>query len=308
MYVYIYTKSRKFCFVSLFVTMGKDQESLEQSRRSRKRYLDMFGGELPTSILKYDQRRRATDLAVNSRSYSASAEVVKNNFPGRFSRDFSSSGQGSRNGALSRFPQNVGEAIIKFYLGQESGVIVDPFAGHNSRMELVLGLGHKYVGGDICKQFVEDDNRIFKHLEGKKHITMGYSGLVDTQVPSAIVANWDARSLPVASNIADFIITSPPYWDIEFYDNSPGQLGLSSSYEHFLEEMAFVITESFRVLKPNCFCAYFINDFRKEGRFYPYHMHIAGLFKRAGFELWDCLIVDLNTSFLSIFFQPSCEA
>ena len=60
----------------------------------------------------------------------------------------------------------------------------------------------------------------------------------------------DARSMPeVADDSVDFVVTSPPYWDIKNY-RAKGQMGLGQSYEEYWAELGKVLSECRRVLRP----------------------------------------------------------
>ena len=65
--------------------------------------------------------------------------------------------------------------------------------------------------------------------------------------------------------------------------------------------MGQVVKENFRCLKRGAYAAYFINDFRKGNKFYPYHQHIMELGTTAGFDIHDMLIVDLGRGFGDVF-------
>ena len=85
----------------------------------------------------------------------------------------------------------------------------------------------------------------------------------------------DSRRLNQSpADTGDVTITSPPYYNIERYGDEQEQLGKAKTYEAFLEELGEVAKENCRVLKPGAFAAWFVNDFRKDWRFYPYHMDV----------------------------------
>lgn len=60
----------------------------------------------------------------------------------------------------------------------------------------------------------------------------------------------DARTMPeLADESVDFVVTSPPYWDIKDYRTS-GQMGLGQSYDEYRRELGTVLGECRRVLRP----------------------------------------------------------
>lgn len=267
---------------------GKTAESLAHSRMRRDAILRAFHGEVPQSIMAARKHGRDSDLGRGSYSMglNATEEQLK------VSKSFEISGVGGHSDKtfLSQFPQNVGRGVTLLY-SDPGATIFDPFAGHNSRMELVVKAGRHYVGNDISHEFMEWNRHEAKKLKRK------YPQY------SITLTEGDSRYLPlVKSNSADFTLTSPPYWNIEDYGDEPEQLGkLAGGYQGFLDGMQSVIKENYRILRPGSFCVYFINDFRRDGKFYPYHYDTMTMLMRAGFTLWDMMITDLGPNIRSAF-------
>ena len=110
-----------------------------------------------------------------------------------------------------------------------------------------------------------------------------------------------SAEIHLPNDSVDLIFTSPPYWDIEFYDESEKQAGYKKTYEQFLETMQSIMNECHRILKSDKYCVININDFRKDGKYYDYHNDISQLGKKAGFKIHDVVIVDWGTSIQSCF-------
>lgn len=81
---------------------------------------------------------------------------------------------------------------------------------------------------------------------------------------------------------------------MNFYGDEPEQLGKQSTYKEFLAGLGKVLKENFRVLKPGAFAVWFVNDFRKKGKFHLYHMDTVRLARKAGFTMHDLLVVDFG--------------
>lgn len=61
----------------------------------------------------------------------------------------------------------------------------------------------------------------------------------------------DARALDFLSDQSvHLVVTSPPYWTLKEYRDSPGQMGHIASYEKFIRELNRVWKHCFRVLVP----------------------------------------------------------
>lgn len=276
--------------------MAKTLEHLARSKEQREQIVERLGGEMPTSILRHNSTDKATDLLVeeSGRGYTDTGFAAKNpDHP--HAHLFKNSGMDVRCGALSRFPQNVGRVLLRLYT-KPGMTVVDPFAGHNSRMELCWRERLHYIGCDISREFMAANFKLRDML-----LAENADDMFADNAATITLHECDSRAMPVANNAGDFTITSPPYWDIEYYGDEMGQLGYNNSYDEFLRRLGKVAQENFRCLRSGSFCVWCINDFRKDGKFYSYHMHTAQLLRDAGFKQWDIAIIDLGNSMRAAF-------
>ena len=82
----------------------------------------------------------------------------------------------------------------------------------------------------------------------------------------------------------DFIITSPPYWNLKDYGESTEEVG-SGTYSEYIESLNQVWRECARVASDNAILAVNINSRRVKGRLYPIAFDIVANIE--GWELWD---------------------
>ncbi|MBP8600242.1 MAG: methyltransferase domain-containing protein [Candidatus Saccharicenans sp.] len=101
----------------------------------------------------------------------------------------------------------------------------------------------------------------------------------------------DARDLSwLDSNSIDLICTHPPYANIiQYTDNKKGDLSFLD-VEEFLQEMAEVAAENFRVLKPGRQCAVLIGDMRRKKHVIPLAFKLINVYLAAGFRLRELII------------------
>lgn len=282
--------------------MPKTEEDLRESRENRERVIRDFGC-VPESILLHNKSDKSIDIMVEDKGRDYGAKAYKGVGQGEgahLDSAFTVSGMTCRGegAGLSRFPQTVGRILLKLYT-KIGDTVVDPFAGHNSRMELCWRAGRNYIGHDLSHEFMEANRKIALMLEKERTTDM----FPDTFSKATIqLFEGDSRKLQAGDAVGDFTITSPPYWCVEWYGDEPEQLG-KQDYNGFLDGMQQVINENFRCLKPGAFCVYCINDFRIDGKFYSYHEDTANLLRSAGFYQWDIAITDLGSSFGAAFAQ-----
>ena len=269
---------------------GKTLSALERSRKGESSLLALFGRAdlFPSSIMRVRRIHADEELdpAAAERNYINSlpernAKALKDPNTPKFAKDMHRMNSGSLTGALSKFHQEIGRSIVIFYT-EPGDLVVDPFAGHNSRMELCVAAGRDYAGCDLSGEYAH--HNFAKRDELRK------------KYPNRTVRffHCDSRDQPIPDEAGDFTITSPPYWDIEYYGPEDEQLGFCKTYQDFLEGMRLCIAENFRTLKPGAYSCWFINDFRRQGVMHFYHRDIIDLGKSVGFVPWDIMIVDLG--------------
>lgn len=132
----------------------------------------------------------------------------------------------------------------------------------------------------------------------------------------------DARSFPyIADGSVHLVVTSPPYWKLKRYNDSPGQMGHIPDYEEFLDDLRSVWSESYRVLVPGGRLVCVVGDVclsRKEhGRHVvvPLHADICVICRKLGFDnlnpiIWHKIsnaVFEANTSskFLGKPYEPN---
>lgn len=273
--------------------MSKTLEDFRKSREIREEIKQKYGGipmsvwdvtysenkhlsQISKQITKEERKRKYRQLKVNGVG-------IKNLFP-------SASGGGVRgkDAGLSRFPVYVSRRLLLFY-SEEGDVVFDPCMGHifESRLYTTFRLKRKYIGYDICRKYYEENLILIEHLLGEK----GQQELFSDLGYKPEIYCESSEKVHLLDESIDFIFTSPPYWDLEFYDDNPKQYGYKKTYGEFLNGMTKMIGECFRILKYNKYCVLNVNDFRKGGEFYDYHCDITQIGKRVGFKLHDIIII-----------------
>jgi len=103
--------------------------------------------------------------------------------------------------------------------------------------------------------------------------------------------NGDARDLSFLDDQSvHLVVTSPPYWNLKRYNETPGQLGHIQDYETFLKELERVWRHVFRVLVPGGRLVCVVGDVcvarRDFGRHlvFPLHADICVICRRIGFD------------------------
>ncbi len=162
----------------------------------------------------------------------------------------------------AKFPEELAEKFIEFF-SKQNEIVFDPFMGVGSTGVAANLLNRKSVGIEINKDF----QKIAVSRIGADSVVLG-----------------DSRNLEnYKTNTVDFILTSPPYWDILkkkrgnsdsqhtqrlnknlklYYSDSENDLGNIEDYELFLKELQKVFKNCHSVLKNKGYMVVIIQNFR----------------------------------------------
>ncbi len=97
----------------------------------------------------------------------------------------------------------------------------------------------------------------------------------------------DSQNLDfVDDESVDFIMTSPPYWNLKDYGHEK-QIG-RDDYDTYLEQLNTVWDELFRVAKPDAVFVLNVGNRRRQKRYIPIAFDIYSQIR--GWQLWDTII------------------
>lgn len=144
-----------------------------------------------------------------------------------------------------------------------SGVCLDPFAGGGTRAIMAAKHGLRYVGTELrraeCAAVRERCERA-----GVDH--------------SVEIIEGDARHLAayIGKSVGDFLLTCPPYHDLEVYGGGPADLSMCADYDAFCAALGEVVTATRDALKPGAKSCWVIGMTRdRTGELLPLHHAIA---------------------------------
>jgi DNA modification methylase len=185
------------------------------------------------------------------------------------------------------FPESLVREFILFFTTKRQ-VIVDPFLGTGSTLVAAVETGRSGVGFEIADKYAAiSRKRIGAALNENgnapgpnKNRTLWAEVIrADSNKLSEI---WKKREYP----LADYCITSPPYWnqlkrnsirqqnrvekglDTEYSDD-PDDIGNIQDYRTFLDAMKRVFDEVYKVMRPKGYLTIITNNVFAQGRMYP---------------------------------------
>lgn len=198
------------------------------------------------------------------------------------------------------FPTQLVSRLVESFTKSDQTVILDPFSGIGSTVLAAEAMGKSGVGIDISAEYTE---------KAEKRPLLTHSLFEPPHEPQRGERRFiqaDAKDLLsyVGPDSVDFVVTSPPYWDILLqkrtadykeirnYGDSDRDLGRITDYGEFLDELSIVFSKVFTALKPGCYCCVVVMDLRKGSSFFPLHADLAVRMQRIGYLFDDLIIWD----------------
>lgn len=184
--------------------------------------------------------------------------------------------------------------LIRFFT-KANQVVLDPFVGVGSTLKACSIDGRSGIGIELNPDYAElAQKRLKKEVRD-----------LFTSIDNQQILVGDARRLvpTLEENSIDFVVTSPPYWNILHkqdhkvkqeriandldtkYSENDLDLGNIDDYDVFLSELAEIFGKCARVLKPKKYMAIIVSDFRDKSNYVMFHADLANALNQYGLEL-----------------------
>jgi len=169
----------------------------------------------------------------------------------------------------ARYPEELVTQFLHFFTKRD-GWVLDPFCGSGATLVAALEEGRNAIGVELSERYATMTRERLKAL--RSGCTARVLRADARQVSSTGL--WEDVPAPTGEDglpAFDFIMTSPPYWNMlrksrggvhsthkeravqgldTDYGESDGNLGLTANYDDFVEQLGRVFEGCARVLKP----------------------------------------------------------
>ncbi|HEY5269454.1 MAG TPA: DNA methyltransferase [Anaerolineales bacterium] len=180
----------------------------------------------------------------------------------------------------AKFPETMAQEFIEFFT-KRGGTVLDPMAGTGSTLIAALRAGRHSCGIELNPKYAG----IARQIIADERLALGtcVEGLT-SKVITGDASEAASYSLPPA----DYVLTSPPYWDMlhakgaetqkkrrtsadldVFYSDDPNDLGNLHDYEEFLAKLVAIYAGLKPVLKEKAYLTIIVKNVKKGGKIYP---------------------------------------
>jgi DNA modification methylase len=180
----------------------------------------------------------------------------------------------------AKFPESMAREFIEFFT-KRGGTVLDPMAGTGSTLVAALRAGRHSYGIELNPKYAELASRIL--AEERQQLGDTADGL------HAEIIKGDSRlATAFQLPLIDYVLTSPPYWDMlhargaqtqkkrlsspdldVFYSDDPHDLGNLHDYDQFLADLVAVYAGLKPILKEKAYLTIIVKNVKKGGRIYP---------------------------------------
>jgi DNA modification methylase len=186
----------------------------------------------------------------------------------------------------AKFPETLAEEFVSFFT-KRGETVLDPMLGTGSTLVACLRTGRHGVGIELNPHYAEIARRVIEDERQRL-------GQAVTDLRSQVYAGNAARLADFDLPRIDYVLTSPPYWDMlhargaetqrkrrrspkldVFYSDDPEDLGNIHDYGEFLDRLVAVYTGVRGVLRPGAYLTIIVKNVKKAGHVYPLAWDLA---------------------------------
>ena len=190
----------------------------------------------------------------------------------------------------AKFPETMAQEFIEFFT-QRGQVVLDPMAGTGSTLVAALRAGRNSYGVELNPAYAE----IARTAVAEERLVLGdQTDHLTSQVTNANAAEITSWAKEVELPLVDYVLTSPPYWNMlhakgamtqknrrvipeldVVYSADPDDLGNVINYDEFVERLVSIYAGLKPYLKSGAYLTIIVKNVKKGGQLYPLAWDLA---------------------------------
>ena len=188
----------------------------------------------------------------------------------------------------AKYPETMAQEFIEFFT-KSGQTVLDPMAGTGSTLVAALRAGRNSYGIELNPRYAEIAREVISEEQALLAASQPQGGLV-AQVITGDAARAQEYNIPTI----DYVLTSPPYWDMlhakgaenqkkrretdaldVVYSDDPNDLGNMHDYEVFLGKLVEIYTGLKPLLREKAYLTIIVKNVKKGGKIYPLAWDLA---------------------------------
>lgn len=186
----------------------------------------------------------------------------------------------------AKFPETLAQDFVTFFT-KPGGTVLDPMAGTGSTLVACLRSGRNSFGVELNSAYAELARQI---IQEERAALEGTADDLQAEVFTGDSAHLAEMDLPPI----DYVLTSPPYWNMlrargaqtqkkrrsadeldVYYSDDPADVGNIDRYAVFLDRLVEIYAQLQTVLKPKSYLTIIVKNVKKQGKIYPLAWDLA---------------------------------
>ena len=195
----------------------------------------------------------------------------------------------------AKFPETLVQEFIEFFT-KRGQVVLDPMAGTGSTLIAALRCGRHGYGIELNPGYAEIARQL---VEEERHALQGEADSLTSKILTGDAAEIETHVTRYHIPKVDYVITSPPYWNMlhargaetqrarrnspeldVVYSDQPKDLGNIDDYEEFLEKLARIYAGLQPYIGRGAYLTIIVKNVKKGGQIYPLAWDLARLLGR----------------------------
>ena len=190
----------------------------------------------------------------------------------------------------AKFPETMAQEFIEFFT-KRGQVVLDPMAGTGSTLEAALRCGRHSYGIELNPAYAQIARQVLESVRAELgESALGLQAELLTGDASQAAALLAECPLPPV----DYVLTSPPYWDMlhaqgaatqkkrrgsasldTVYSDDPKDLGNVGDYQEFITRLVSIYQGLQPLLRPGAYLTIIVKNIKKGGKIYPLAWDLA---------------------------------
>lgn len=186
----------------------------------------------------------------------------------------------------AKFPETMAQEFVEFFT-KRGQTVLDPMVGTGSTLVACLRAGRHSIGIELNSTYAN----IARQIVAEERDGLGETAAeLRAEVVTGDAAQLSDLNLP----IVDYVLTSPPYWDMlhsrgaetqrtrraspdmdVIYSDDPADLGNIPEYDKFIDRLVAVYVGLKPYIRPRAYLTIIVKNVKKGGRIYPLAWDLA---------------------------------
>ncbi len=190
----------------------------------------------------------------------------------------------------AKFPESLAMEFITFFT-KPNQVVLDPMAGTGSTLVAALRAGRNSFGIELSPVYAQIANQWL--IDERNSLGQVAEGVISKMIIGDATCLSEIASCNVIPLI-DYVLTSPPYWDMLHahgadtqkerrtsevldlvYSANPSDLGNIHEYDIFLERLTQIYVGIKSILRHGAYMTIIVKNIKKRGKIYPLAWDLA---------------------------------